>query len=448
MSKILFSPVGGTDPISRGNYHDGSLLQIARKYQPDIIYLYMSKEMLELQEKDDRYRYCLRELGKLLGHSFTIYEIERPDLVDVQLFNWIYSDFRKELEKIIDEMGDSDELLLNISSGTPSMKSALLVLATMIDIPCKCIQVDTPERAMNDHSYGKGKELTIEEQWELNYDNEYHPDAKERTHEEELISLKKLKYEASIKEFVNSYDYHAAVTLAKDMKAEDAPYFQKLQLADARQRLDLYTVDILVKQQDPAIYSPVRNEASRTIYEYMLMLQAKVKQGNYADFARAISPLIVDLYEEILKKQAGISLSDYTFESNGVVRWDMNKLLDNNKIKEILDASYNNGRFNGGWVKSIHMYTLIKGLIKEPAVLECVDKLRTVEGNVRNTAAHNMVSVSDAWVKKKTGLSSEEIITQIRKAFTFTSYNIRSSEWDSYERMNEDIISSIKAVQD
>lgn len=66
--KILFSPVGGTDPMSEWNYHDGALLHIARHYKPDEIYLYMSKEILQKHEQDDRYRYCIKKLGERLNH--------------------------------------------------------------------------------------------------------------------------------------------------------------------------------------------------------------------------------------------------------------------------------------------------------------------------------------------------------------------------------------------
>lgn len=59
MKKVLFSPVGSTDPIS--NQRDGALLHIARVYKPDIIYLYLSKEMCELSDKDNRYIYCLED---------------------------------------------------------------------------------------------------------------------------------------------------------------------------------------------------------------------------------------------------------------------------------------------------------------------------------------------------------------------------------------------------
>ena len=41
--KILFSPVGGTDPISENNYRDGSMLHICRHYnQIKLFYIYLS----------------------------------------------------------------------------------------------------------------------------------------------------------------------------------------------------------------------------------------------------------------------------------------------------------------------------------------------------------------------------------------------------------------------
>ena len=50
---ILFSPVGGTDPVSTTNCYDGALLHISRVYRPDKIVMYMSKEMLDYQKEDD-----------------------------------------------------------------------------------------------------------------------------------------------------------------------------------------------------------------------------------------------------------------------------------------------------------------------------------------------------------------------------------------------------------
>lgn len=59
---ILFSPVGGTDPIHNKNCRDGSMLHIERVYEATDVFLYMSKEILENHKKDNRYFYALENL--------------------------------------------------------------------------------------------------------------------------------------------------------------------------------------------------------------------------------------------------------------------------------------------------------------------------------------------------------------------------------------------------
>ena len=74
--KILFSPVGMTDPVSldipkdKGTYHEGALLQICRHYKPDLVYIYMSKESLELETEDHRYLHGLELLKNDTGLTF------------------------------------------------------------------------------------------------------------------------------------------------------------------------------------------------------------------------------------------------------------------------------------------------------------------------------------------------------------------------------------------
>lgn len=169
MSKtILFSPVGGTDPISATNLSDGSLLHIFRCYKPDEVYLYMSKEILVLHEKDNRYLYCLDRLAEQQKRSYKYEIIARPEMENVQEFDYFYRDFREIIQLIMKSMTSEDQLLLNISSGTPAMKSGLLVLKTLGEFPCKAIQVVTPERKMNEHIH---KGYDVELLWELDEDN-------------------------------------------------------------------------------------------------------------------------------------------------------------------------------------------------------------------------------------------------------------------------------------
>lgn len=130
--KVLFSPVGSTDPIS-GEY-DGALLHIIRKYRPRKVYLYLLKEICEFEDKDSRYSYCLDRLREHLGYDFETEWIRRENLTEVQLFDYFFTEFRDILMRICDENGDA-KILLNVSSGTPAIKSALQFLTAFFERP-------------------------------------------------------------------------------------------------------------------------------------------------------------------------------------------------------------------------------------------------------------------------------------------------------------------------
>ncbi len=91
-------------------------------------------------------------------------------MVDVQQYDVFYQDFSDEIIKIENTMETEDELLLNMASGTPAMKSALLVMATFAEYRFKPIQVSTPQKKMN-AEYEDRKEYDNELNWELNEDN-------------------------------------------------------------------------------------------------------------------------------------------------------------------------------------------------------------------------------------------------------------------------------------
>lgn len=147
MAKILFSPIGGSDPIR--NYHDGSMLHICRNYLPDRVVLYLSGEMYQHHVQDNRYVYCLEELGKKMSHPFEIEVIVRDELTEVQDYEYFYTEFTKCINDIVAQMDEGDELLLNVSSGTPAMKNALIILATLAEFSFQPIQVSTPLKRSN-----------------------------------------------------------------------------------------------------------------------------------------------------------------------------------------------------------------------------------------------------------------------------------------------------------
>ena len=381
--KILFTPVGGTDPISATNCFDGAILHICRHYQPDKVIMYMSKEMLVNQEKDDRYRYCLNKLCELQNRKMECEIIERRELTNVHEFDFYYEDFQKIIHGIYGTMDETDELLLNVSSGTPAMKSGLLVLQTMEEYPAKLIQVATPERRINEHHY---KDYDVFTLWELDEDNQ--PGADNRCSEIACPSLQKLKKEEVIKKHILSYDYRAALTVADTMGKQDTQKYRGyLELAEKRLLLDISEVDKLAKKLEFDCI-PVKASSERMLFEYALGMQIKLKNGEYVDFIRAITPILVDLFELVLKVQCKIDINNYCKwitkrDGTKLRRWDIKKLRGT-EIEKVLNEAFS-GSFNqNGDVYSIHIKALIEYFSTDAQLKELICNLRLTEEKIRN----------------------------------------------------------------
>ena len=437
---ILFSPVGGTDPISATNVFDGSLLHICRFYKPDKVVLYMSAEVLKLQEEDDRYRYCLKKLLDFQNREMEIETIERLELTEVQDFDFFYNDFRNVLRSIYTNLHEDDDLLLNVSSGTPAMKSTLMVLGTFGEIPCRLIQVATPVRKMNEHQH---KNYDVETLWELNEDNS--DNAENRCSEIHCPSLLMLKQEEMIKQHLAVYDYQAALTIAESMpSAYTREYLKLIRIAHFRQQLLLNEADRICNALGVSVF-PVRDSNKRKYFEYALMLQNKLSRKEYADFIRGISPLLADLFELILKNYCEIDIVQFTSLRNGIRKWDKLKFTSSDpKAMTLLNIlSQNFSKFNYDPVYSSHLKVIIDNMTTDLTLKQLTGDLRDVEATVRNLAAHEIVSITADTIRILTGLTPEQIMRKIKTAFTYAGMNIRSEQWKSYDYMNQQIIDAM-----
>lgn len=439
--KILFSPIGGTDPIKY--FKDGSMLHICRYYRPDVVYLYLSHEMMEYHKKDNRYRDAINRLGEHLGHSFQIHVIEREGLIDVQQYDVFYQDFREEIKKIESGMGADDELLLNTASGTPAMKSALLVMATFAEYRFKPIQVSTPQKKMN-AAYEDREEYDNEINWELNEDNQ--AGAQNRCTEVKSMHLMKMIQLKILEKHILAYDYAAALTVVLEMQ-QDIPKdaYSLLRIMDARVKLNRGEISKLLAKKHYAIY-PVRNGHNQTIFEYALVLQMKVKKQEYADFIRGITPLIMDLLECILKNQCGITLDDCCIVSrkDNIKKWNQKKLKDAG-LMEILDSEYKDkGGFKFGPVYSGHLAKIINCKCNDIDLAQKVNEMTEIEGKVRNVAAHEIVSVTDEWFQSRIGKNAKSIFELIKYLVGKAGINAKKEDWQSYDKINEEIISSLQ----
>ncbi len=435
---ILFSPVGGTDPISMNNYRDGSLLHISRVYKPDEVYLYMSNEILKNHEEDNRYIYCLEKLAEMQERKMAYHIIEREELKNVQEFDFFYRDFKEIIGSIRNEISADDCLLINVSSGTPAMKSGLLVLATLGEYPLQMVQVITPMKKMNEHNHNG---YDVELLWELNDDNT--EKFENRCVEVTCPSLSVIKQEEVIKKLITEYDYNAAITATKNLPLSTTEnYLEVLEAAYSRMQLNFSKMNPLVKKYDIKGF-PVKSTDTQKYFEYILSLEIKRRRGEYGDFIRAISPIILDLFVFILQHECNVNLEDltYSFVDKGM-KWDETKLRGT-EVKRILDARKKD--YIGKPVYSSQLIDVIRELANTNIdLVNTVSALRDIEANVRNIAAHQIVSITEDKVKKLTGYATADVVKLLHKACIYAGFKIKEEYWNAYDEMNLDILSRMQ----
>jgi len=206
---ILFSPLGMTDPI-RG-FRDGAMLHICRVYQPEKVYLYMTQEICNFDALDNRYEITLQKLARSLGITIATRKIKREKIDNPQAFDSFFEEFNNNILHILAQNPDYS-LLINLSSGTPQMKSALQILCALSDRPYLPLQVTSPEKKSNLEAPVRA-EYDIEAEWELNLDNSPAAFVNRCIVVTQKNYLAILQTEV-IKKHILSYDYSAALVAA------------------------------------------------------------------------------------------------------------------------------------------------------------------------------------------------------------------------------------------
>ena len=444
---ILFSPLGGNDPISETNLYDGSMLHICRHYDIDKVYLYMTKEIWKNHKKDNRYEFFIDRLAKQKDKKIEYITIEDSELERVQEYDQFFFRFEGIIDKIMQEKGEDDNIFINISSGTPAMKNALVILQDLKDYDCKFIQVATPMKAMNKNEHSDNPDLEL--LWELNAELE--KDGENRCAENKCPSLSRLRQEEIIKKHIDEYDYRAALSVARGMEKHSTKnYIDELVRAVNRYNLNMKKVDNFYKK-DGFDFTPVKAGDARKLFEYALWLNIKLKREEYVDFIRGITPIVVELFEIVLKSRGKLDINNYCKNNDDDVRvWDETKVTDklpgkDVSIKDIVNEEYqidNSGKVGGFKLNMIYsealMY-LIKNLIGDTVLTEIVYNIRKVEKDIRNLAAHDIVSLDSDYIKDKTKFTPVQIMDMIKRLFSYTNFSIKSEYWNSYEDMNEEL---------
>lgn len=429
MEYVLFSPVGGTDPIS--NERDGAILHICRHYRPACAELYLSKEMLELQQKDDRYRQAALRLAEEEGFSLQLRCVERPQLVNVHLFDLFYREFEELLHQLHRDW-PKHQVVVNLSSGTPAMKSALSVLATLSDFPIVAVQVASPKRSHNGRREDL-KEFDLDLYWECDLDR----DPAQRENRCQVLQGENLRSKLqrqAVEAHLEAYDYHAARAVGLQMGDLLSPEGAALlEAAELRSHQEWRRIRPELREK---LIPKAAGDEERNLFEYLLWLQNRQRQEELADFLRGLTPSLYHLCLYAVEHHGRFPLRDYC---NG--DWfDPETLRRDPAGAAVYDILNQAARqpLRPGFLGSELCCRMLEGLIPAHPCVAPLTALREIEVRIRNIAAHTIVPITESLFRQRCGQTPAEIMALLRQAAQ-TVLGQEGLRWDSYDMMNRHI---------
>ncbi|MBQ6570467.1 MAG: hypothetical protein IJL87_09455 [Clostridia bacterium] len=444
---VFFSTLGGSDPIS--GFHDASMLHICRVYKPVHICLYMSAEILEHHRHDDRYCKCIRSLYREAGQDVTIEIIERPNLTNPHVYDQFYDDFREILNRLHREHPDC-QLITNVSSGTPAMKTELRFVSSVSTFRVQPIQVNSYTSGQTPHEDPR-IDFDFEVNWECNEDNK--PDFDERAHPVNNENLLAVFAKDSIIRFARSYDYRAARVEAeqiRDFLSDEL--FALLNAAEQRMQLVPNALEHNLGAVKARKIINSRPGNIMPVIEYIAWLDIKQKRGDLFDFIRGITPALYRLSRFYAEKKLGISLMNYCTAPNQnsgekLIRSKLEKDPIGQKCLGILDAMYSEP-YQDKYISSDICIAIINGWGEpvEQNVADLLNRLRkSVEEKIRNNVAHDITALNEEILKRKIGMNSTQIMKLIKEA-SACILKMDSYDFESYDRLNECIRQSMDII--
>ena len=384
--KVLISAVGNTDPIR--NFHDGALVHIARKYRPDKIIIVFSEELI--RKKDDIEK-VIRSIDSEYLPEIVYHE---PIILNEDVF--VFDTMFDQFDVIIQEYYTKyDEFILNLSSGTPQIKSALFVLNRLSEINVKAVQVPSPEKKSNAgvrHDDSEDIDVLID----TNMDNKQ--DYVDRTIEDTSDKFKQGLMKKTLRDFIKKYDYKASLEIANQL-----PDFPGLK--DCRKRLQ-DIVDSLDRQDIPQVLQKKKwSEEQKKVLNAYLTIDLQKERGNYSEGLIRIKNLTEFILEDYIENRYPEFLDNYVNESEKYYLG----IQDYNKILQI---------------KNRTLYYKIKPILK-------INK-------TRNTVAH-----------KLDPLDSEELkqlgpVLKTLKGLVKEQYQLTEKDFNFYKDLNKELLELLK----
>ena len=384
--RVLISAVGDTDPFR--NFHDGALIHIARKYRPEKVVLIFSEHTAKKQ-------------GNIEKALFSIAPNYEPELIihdsiisdnEVHIFDVMFHRFSDILQKYYTK---DDEFILNLSSATPQIKSALFVINRLNGINVRAVQVSSPEHASNEN-IGHDNDEDIDELIEVNEDNKV--DFIDRTIEDNAEKFSQALLKKTARDFIEKFDYKAALDILDQLS--DSP-----NLKSVREEIR-DVVNCLSKQDVPKglRHKKLKEEEQKILSAY-LTIELQRERGNVSESFIRIKNLTEFILEDYIEKRNPGLIDDYceSIQKYYLSLFDYSKLL-----------------------KATREFKLRKTIAP---IIEM--------NSSRNTVAHSLNPL-DSDAVKQLGIAMKTLKTLVKEQYHFSQ-----SDFNFYQDLNKKLLTKL-----
>ena len=384
--RVLISAVGDTDPFR--NFHDGALIHIARKYRPEKVILIFSEHTAKKQ-------------GNIEKALFSIAPNYEPELIihdsiisdnEVHIFDVMFQRFSDILQEYYTK---EDEFILNLSSATPQIKSALFVINRLNGINVKAVQVSSPEHASNEN-IGHDNDENIDELIEVNEDNKVN--FIDRTIEDNAEKFSQALLKKTARDFIEKFDYKAALDILDQLS--DFPNLKSVR----KEIRDV--VNCLSKQDVPKglRHKKLKEEEQKILSAY-LTIELQRERGNVSESFIRIKNLTEFILEDYIEKRNPGLIDDYceSIQKYYLSLFDYSKLL-----------------------KATREFKLRKTIAP---IIEM--------NSSRNTVAHSL-SPLDSDAVNQLGIAMKTLKTLVREQYHFSQ-----SDFNFYQDLNKKLLTKL-----
>ena len=384
--RVLISAVGDTDPFR--NFHDGALIHIARKYRPEKVILIFSEHTAKKQGNIDKALFSIAPdyEPELIIHDSIISDNE------VHIFDVMFQRFSDILQEYYTK---EDEFILNLSSATPQIKSALFVINRLNGINVKAVQVSSPEHASNEN-IGHDNDENIDELIEVNEDNKVN--FIDRTIEDNAEKFSQALLKKTARDFIEKFDYKAALDILDQLS--DFPNLKSV-------REEIHDVVECLKKQDvpQGLQHKKLKEKEQKILSAYLTIELQRERGNVSESFIRIKNLTEFILEDYIEKRNPGLIDDYceSIQKYYLSLFDYSKLL-----------------------KATREFKLRKTIAP---IIEM--------NSSRNTVAHSL-SPLDSDAVKQLGIAMKTLKTLVREQYHFSQ-----SDFNFYQDLNKKLLTKL-----